>query len=159
MGCNTPFNPFYKMKKLTSVLLLFLTVNSVYSQLGNALGDGALVQRPVKEAQFLYHYGVMVEGKVVHYNQTGLHISTLYEFSPCATIKVLHRGLTGEDLKQFRLRYNKIVYKYKNTKYDAVKNNCEHFVTELLIGTKRSFQSENAQMYVSTYWPVLREKC
>ena len=143
------------MKKIILFLFLILTINS-YAQ--TALSDGALISRPCKNAPYLLHFGVMWCGKVTHYNETGLHISTLEEFAGTETVKIITKGMTGESLKQFKIRGKKLLEEYKYLKYDAMNNNCEHFATEMVFGIKKSLQSNSAKEYIQNYWPILKEK-
>ena len=145
------------MKKYLILILTLLSL-TLKAQNGSALSDGAIIRRPIKEVQFLYHYGVMYHGKVSHFNQNGYHYSTLEQFADTATIKVLKYGLTGEDLKKFKIRAEKVIAKYKVSKYDAIHNNCEHFAMEMVYGVKKSFQSDEVVSYMKDYWPLAKKQ-
>lgn len=134
------------------------TVSSVLETGTNALGDGAIVSRPIQALGGFRHYGVMMDGKVLHYNQYGLHIDSIGAFAAGDVVKVVKKGLSGDNLKEFKRRCEKIVKKYKNSDYDAMKNNCEHFVNELVYGKKISMQSDLTQDMMKSYNPMIRDE-
>jgi hypothetical protein len=146
------------MKKILIILFSLLSFN-LLAQNGTALSDGAIIYRPVKDVQFLYHYGVMYKNKVAHFNQTGFHYTTIDEFASGANeVKVLKYGLTGKDYEEFKIRAKKVIAKYKTSKYDAVHNNCEHFAMEMVYGVKKSIQSDMVVGYMQDYWPVAKKQ-
>lgn len=144
------------MKALLTMFLLFVYF-PFYGQNGSALSSGAIIRRPIKDVQFLYHYGIMLDDKVVHYNQTGLHVSSLDSFAQGATVTVLQKGLVGDEYKTFRERAKNVIKQYRSSKYDAIHNNCEHFVMEMRYGIKQSIQSDAIQTYVKNYYPSVRQ--
>lgn len=147
------------MKYIIKILILIILPLTLFGQNGNSLDDGAIVYRPVKDVKYLFHYGVMYNKKVIHFNQNGLHISTMYEFADgCDSVKVWKRGLVGEDYKKFKLRVNKVISEYKLAKYDALNNNCEHFAMYMVYGVKKSIQSDVVKSCISDYWPSARKQ-
>jgi len=124
----------------------------------NALGDGAIISRPIKGLGGYKHYGVMCKGRVLHYNQYNLYNSTLEEFSENIPIKVVKPGLYGKELQAFYKRKNRIINKYVDSKYDAVNNNCEHFVNELVYNTKKSMQSDITKEMLTAYDTVIQNE-
>ena len=124
---------------------------------GPALGDGAIISRPIKGLGGFKHYGVMIGNKVSHFNQYGYHLDSIGGFAEGAVVKIVKRGLVGKDLAAFKLRFDKIVKKYKGAKYDAMNNNCEHYVNEMVFGIHKSMQSELTMDMVKSYTPMLRE--
>lgn len=125
---------------------------------GNALGDGAIISRPIKGLGGYKHYGVMLKNKVVHFNQHGLHVDQIDNFADGSVIKVTRPGLTGNELAKFYKRYEKICKRYGTAKYDAINNNCEHFVNELIYGRKISMQSNITKDMIVAYDTVVRNK-
>lgn len=146
--------------KINLIILLFSLSFIGFAQ--SALSDGAIITRPVidnngKAVPFYTHFGVMWGGKVSHWDQFGHHLSTLDEFAKGQTVKVLSKGLTGKNLIDFKTRYKKTVELYKQGKYDAVKNNCEHFAMECVWGVKRSIQSETTLEMSKIYWAEMKK--
>lgn len=125
---------------------------------GSALGDGAIVSRPIRGLAGAKHYGTMKNGLVAHFNQFGFHLDSIAVFAKDESVKVVRRGLNGPSLKAFEMRYNKIVAKYKKSQYSAMQNNCEHFVTELVFGVKASAQSKFAMDAIKFYKPMIIEE-
>jgi len=148
------------MKKVSNFIVLFLLSFNMFAQ--SALGDGAIITRPViddngRPVPFYNHFGVMWQGKVSNWDQNGHHLITLEEFAKKQTVKVLSPGLTGKDLQNFKTRYKNTVELYKQGKYDAVKNNCEHFAMEMVYGVKRSLQSETTIEMSKIYWTEMKK--
>jgi len=147
------------MKKIISLVLILVSFN-IFAQ--SALSDGAIITRPViddngRPVPFYTHFGVMWGGRVSHWDQAGHHLSEISEFAKGQNIKVLARGLSGKQLEDFRKRYNETVELYKRGKYDAVKNNCEHFVMEVTYGIRRSVQSETTLEMSKIYWTEMKK--
>jgi hypothetical protein len=67
---------------------------------------------------------------------------SIKEFAKNLPIKVIRGGLAGEDLAKFKANYNYYKDKYKKSKYNAVDNNCEHYVNEVIFGVHQSMQSD-----------------
>jgi len=151
--------------------LLILLSLSGYSQ--TALSDGAIIRRPIvsengNAIKFYFHYGVIYgtksvkdkNGKVTkvimvsHYGENGLMYTTLDEFAKNEEIKVITKGIepNSPEMIEFKKRYNSIVTKYKTSAYNAINNNCEHFVMELIYGIHKSFQSDYTVSFVKTSW-------
>ena len=87
------------------------TASSVFEKSGNALGDGAIISRPIQGLGGFRHYGVMIKGKVAHYNQYGLHVDPIETFAAGDVVKVVKRGLLGDNLKEFKKRYKSTMKK------------------------------------------------
>jgi hypothetical protein len=134
------------------------TVAKPFQEVGKALGDGAIISRPIKGLGGFKHYGVMLKNKVVHFNQYGLHTDELDVFSEGATVKVVRPGLMGEALERFKHNIKHIMAKYKSSSYDAMKNNCEHFVNELAYGQKVSMQANLTKEMVISYDTLIRNE-
>ena len=104
------------------------------------------------------HYGIMYNGMVSHFNEYGYHEDSIKEFAKNLPIKVIRGGLVGEDLAKFKARYKICIEKYKNSKYNAVDNNCEHFVNEVEFGIKKSMQSDFTKEMVKCYDSVFMKE-
>jgi len=136
----------------------YKTVSSAFETSGDALGDGAIISRPIQGLGGFRHYGVMIGGMVAHYNQYGYHLDSISDFAAGDIVKVVKRGLTGDNLKIFKKRYRAIIKKYDKSDYDAMKNNCEHFANEMVFGKHISMQSDLTQDMMKSYNPMIREE-
>ena len=144
-------------KRVLLVLILgLIAASESFSQ--KAYGDGTILRRFVKSTAFLYHYGIVYQGSVVHYDQDGLHTSTLEQFSGGMDVKIIRRSMQGRELAELKNRMKQVKAKYKKAKYDVMNNNCEHFAMELAFGIKKSAQSTVAAEYFSTVWPIEKAK-
>lgn len=147
------------MKIIISLILLLNSLN-IFS---SALSDGAIISRNIINKNgdpiaFYKHYGVMYKGKVCHYNESGYHYTSIDEFARGQKVTVVSAGLSKENLKKFNDRIKSITAKYKNSKYDAIHNNCEHFAMELVFGIKRSVQSDLTKDMILTYWSDMKSQ-
>lgn len=122
---------------------------------GSALGDGAIISRRINGMPGFKHYGVMNNGKVAHFNQYGLHLDSLSVFANDEVVKVVMPGQSKQSLVEFKNRFDKIMKKYKNLKYNATNNNCEHFMSELALGERQSIQIDYAKKTLMMYEPMI----
>lgn len=114
----------------------------------NKLYDGFIIQRRIEGTPF-FHFGVVKDDKIIHYDQMGVHESTLNEFAKGLPVKVVSDKVN--DIKDNL----SIVEKYRGSKYDMMKNNCEHFAYELVFKEKISLQTDKSLEYLQKSAPVM----
>lgn len=143
---TTPINTDIQINSIQSI-----SSDKKYSTSGKALGDGAIISRPIEMLGGYRHYGIMYNGLVSHFNEYGYHEDSIKEFAKNLPIKVIRGGLSGEDLAKFKANYKYYKDKYKKSKYNAVDNNCEHYVNEVIFGVHQSMQSDFTKEMVKCY--------
>lgn len=124
------------MKKLTTIILILITINS-FSQ--TKLYNGDILIRNVVGSNLLFHYGVVYEDKILEFNQTGLHHSTLDAFLQGK--KIIKIDSTLRHSKDINERIKNTIKEYKNKPY-SFKNNCESFANQIKKGVPSSLQYE-----------------
>lgn len=132
--------------------------NKLQKEAGPAIGDGAIISRPIKGLGGYKHYGVYIDGKIAHFNQYGFHLDSLDDFAEGSVVKVIKHSLKGKDREEFRARLKKMIKKYKHSNYDAINNNCEHFVNEAVYNAKISMQSDLTKDMLESYAPEIKEE-
>lgn len=131
-----------KLKKIIQFILLILMLQvSNYSIAQNniKLKDGDIIVRNIIGSDILKHYGVVYKNKIVEFNQTGLHHSSLDEF--LCNKKIIHIDSTLRNSKDTKLKIENAIKEYKNKPY-SLKNNCESFITYVKKGVPTSLQYE-----------------
>jgi hypothetical protein len=114
----------------------------------DVLYDGNIIQRKIEGSPF-FHFGVIKGDKIIHFDDNGVHTTTLQEFSKGFPVK-----LTSEKNVDLEKRLY-VLDKYRKTKYDMFTNNCEHFAYELVFDKKISKQTDDVMLYLKKSAPVM----
>jgi hypothetical protein len=98
---------------------------------------GDVLTRPKKDLRIVTHAGVVIAPGLVLQNtpDKGEHLTTLQDFTSGEAVAVLR---TGANPSVVAARAQAVLA--KPSKYDVLKNNCEHTVTKIVEGISRSPQ-------------------
>ena len=103
------------------------------------LQDGDILIRNVVGSDLLKHYGIVYKDKIVEYNVSGLHHSSLEQFLQGK--KILRIDSTLRHTKDLDKKIKATIEAYKNKEY-SLKNNYESFVNQIKKGVPNSLQYE-----------------
>jgi hypothetical protein len=114
------------------------------------LFDGNIIKRKISGTPF-FHFGVVNGDKIIHFDQLGVHESTLQEFAKGETVELVSDKVVN--IKNNLWKKDK----WNGEKYDMMQNNCEHFAFDLVFNEKISHQTDKTFEYLKTSAPVTKK--
>lgn len=144
MGCFDEPKPNFDRLKTTQKQKTE-TTKRVYQ-----LFEGNIIKRKISGTPF-FHFGVVNGDKIIHFDQLGVHESTLQEFAKGEGVELVSDKVVNIKNNLWKKEG------WKKEKYDMMQNNCEHFAFDLVFNQKVSHQTDKTFEYLKTSAPVMEE--